>query len=171
MRTGHRLRRLRLAGVLAAIATAADTTIAPAPALASAAVAQPAAAVAQPNVATHAVYRRVPCTLVGARGPVREQLVLPGWGRARRWCHRSQLRLRHGLHGLWAALHVAPSSAASVAAAAAAAVSAVAAAAVAAVAAKLAAAAQLSQPPPRNLLAREQGGLNEARMDEARMAQ
>ena len=90
MRTGHRLRRLRPARVLATLATAADTTIAPAPAFASAAVAvaptavaavaQPAAAVAQPNAATHAVYRRVPRTLVGARGAVREQLVLPGWG-------------------------------------------------------------------------------------------
>ena len=127
MRPGHRLRRLRPAGVLAtlaaathaAVATAAVTVPAAAVAVPAAAVALAAAtlAVAASAPATHAVFGRVQQAFVGTWRPLFQEQVLPRW---RGRCHRSQLRVRHRLHRLRGALQVATAVAAVVAAVAAA---------------------------------------------------
>ena len=109
MRPGHRLRRLRSAVLLASIATAAGATVAPAAALTPAALALAPASVAVAAAlaaasAANALFRRVPCSLVGTWRPVREKQILPRWSRRGRR-HGNKLRVWHGLHRLRAALH------------------------------------------------------------------
>ena len=122
MRTRHRLHGLRSAGVLAALAAAAHAALAAAAipaaalavpaaalALAAAAVAVVAAAVVTTDSAAHVLLGRVQQALVGARRTICQEHVLPG---RRGRFHRSQLRVRHRLHGLRGALQVAAALAA-----------------------------------------------------------
>ena len=110
MRTGHGLRRLWAAGLLAVLATSTRTAALAVASVGAAAIAAAAAAI---GPAAHAVHRHVPRALVGAWGTVRQQHVLPRW---RGRCHVGHLRVRHGLHGLRAALQVAAALAAAPAA-------------------------------------------------------
>ena len=108
-----------------AIATASLAEPPAAAAVAATAVAFAAAAVALAPVALaaasadNALFRRVPCSLVGTWRPVREKQILPRWSRRGRR-HGNKLRVWHGLHRLRAALHDAATVAAADAAAAAA---------------------------------------------------
>ena len=81
---------------------------------AHAALAAAAAAFVTPDPASHALLGPVQQALVGTRRPVCQEQVLPRW---RGRCQWSQLRVRHGLHGLRGTLQVAAAVVAAVGAA------------------------------------------------------
>ena len=62
---------------------------------------------ATPVPAAHAVFRRVPGSFIWAGRPVCKELILPRWGRG---LYRSDVRLRHGLHGRRARATPAPAT-------------------------------------------------------------